>query len=581
MTATSTERTIGRDRRGRAHPAVLLLPTLLLVVLALPALFLFGAGQITVPAAMWASVVGLAVLEIATLLVPWRRLHRDWVAVIPVLAIIAIGLFRVGTGGSSSMFSVIILLPIVWLATLPGRRMVVYGIAALVVSFLGPYFVGLEDWGNGQIVRVVFVAVVIAAVAVVVNETTHSARARLKEVASLSQERARLLEDAERGRRELAQTAEELSEAEAFATSIWEAMDNEAVIVTDRRGGIVGWGPGAELLLGYDMIDIIGVDGAHRGQESVGDLFVPRTLGLSGPDDTVAPTAEILPRLVEVGRSVGQGEGDLLVRSVDGVEIPVYLTCAERRVGDEPVGYTFVVRDARHLKEITRLKDEFVGTISHELRTPLSSILGYLELVMEEEETLSDDQKRFIGVAERNANRLLQLVGDLLFIAQVEAGKIPLQRETIDLSSIASASGESILPVAERAGVTVQVELPEEPLQLHADARRVGQSIDNLVSNAVKFTPAGGSITVAVGQDDGHAVVTVTDTGMGIEPDDLEQLSERFFRSKMATRQAIKGIGLGLSITKAIVTAHEGTMSATSTVGEGTQFRIAIPIRQG
>ncbi|GAA1951067.1 hypothetical protein GCM10009816_09770 [Microbacterium aquimaris] len=560
---------------------MLLLPTLLLVVLALPALFLFGAGQITVPAAMWASVVGLAVLEIATLLVPWRRLHRDWVAVIPVLAIIAIGLFRVGTGGSSSMFSVIILLPIVWLATLPGRRMVVYGIAALVVSFLGPYFVGLEDWGNGQIVRVVFVAVVIAAVAVVVNETTHSARARLKEVASLSQERARLLEDAERGRRELAQTAEELSEAEAFATSIWEAMDNEAVIVTDRRGGIVGWGPGAELLLGYDMIDIIGVDGAHRGQESVGDLFVPRTLGLSGPDDTVAPTAEILPRLVEVGRSVGQGEGDLLVRSVDGVEIPVYLTCAERRVGDEPVGYTFVVRDARHLKEITRLKDEFVGTISHELRTPLSSILGYLELVMEEEETLSDDQKRFIGVAERNANRLLQLVGDLLFIAQVEAGKIPLQRETIDLSSIASASGESILPVAERAGVTVQVELPEEPLQLHADARRVGQSIDNLVSNAVKFTPAGGSITVAVGQDDGHAVVTVTDTGMGIEPDDLEQLSERFFRSKMATRQAIKGIGLGLSITKAIVTAHEGTMSATSTVGEGTQFRIAIPIRQG
>ncbi|MAP64182.1 MAG: PAS domain-containing sensor histidine kinase [Microbacterium sp.] len=581
MTETSTERTIGRDRRGRTHPAVLLLPTLLLVVLALPALFLFGAGQITAPAAMWASVIGLAVLEVATLFVPWRRLHRDWVAVIPILAIVAIGLFRVGTGGSSSMFSVIILLPIVWLATLPGRRMVVYGIAALVVSFLGPYFVGLEDWGNGQIVRVVFVAVVIAAVAVVVNETTHSARVRLKEVAALSHERARLLEVAERGRRELAQTAEELSEAEAFATSIWEAMDNEAVIVTDRRGGIVGWGPGAELLLGYDVIDIIGVDGAHRGQESVGDLFVPRTVGLSGLDDTIAPTAEILPRLVEVGRSVGQGEGDLLVRSVDGVEIPVYLTCAERRVGDEPVGYTFVIRDARHLKEITRLKDEFVGTISHELRTPLSSILGYLELVMEEEETLSDDQKRFIGVAERNANRLLQLVGDLLFIAQVEAGKIPLQRETIDISSIASASGESILPVAERAGVAVQVEVPEEPVRLHADARRVGQSIDNLVSNAVKFTPSGGSITVAVAQDDGNAVVTVTDTGMGIEPDDLEQLSERFFRSKMATRQAIKGIGLGLSITKAIVTAHEGTMSATSTVGEGTQFRIAIPIRQG
>ncbi|HAS33387.1 MAG: PAS domain-containing sensor histidine kinase [Microbacterium sp.] len=579
MTPTATARTPGSGAGRRSHPGLLLLPTLLLVVLALPAVWLFGAGQITDPVAMWSSVVWLALLEVAAVLVPWHRVRRDGVAVVPILAILAIGLFRVGTGGSASMFSVIILLPIVWVATLPGRRMVAFGIGALVVAFLGPYFSGLEAWGNGQLVRVVFVAVVIAAVAIVVNETTRSARARLTEVAELSGERARLLEEAERGRTELAAAAEGLRESEAFAKSIWEAMDNEAVIVTDERGRIVGWGPGAELLLGYDVADILGGDGAHSGEEAVGDLFVPRTVGLPAADDSVADEAEILPRLVEIGRSAGQGEGDLLVRSVDGVEIPVYLTCAERRVGDERVGYTFVLRDARHAKEITRLKDEFVGTISHELRTPLSSILGYLELVIEEEETLSEDQKRFIGVAQRNANRLLQLVGDLLFIAQVEAGKIPLRRESVDIAAIASAAGESILPVAERAGVAVAVHVPDAPLHLHADGRRIGQSIDNLVSNAVKFTPSGGSVTIVVGREDGHAVVTVTDTGMGIEPDDLEQLSERFFRSKMATRQAIKGVGLGLSITKAIVTAHDGTMSATSAVGEGTQFRIALPAR--
>ena len=248
----------------------------------------------------------------------------------------------------------------------------------------------------------------------------------------------------------------------------------------------------------------------------------------------------------------------------------------ERRVGDERVGYTFVLRDARHAKEITRLKDEFVGTISHELRTPLSSILGYLELVIEEEETLSEDQKRFIGVAQRNANRLLQLVGDLLFIAQVEAGKIPLRRESVDIAAIASAAGESILPVAERAGVAVAVHVPDAPLHLHADGRRIGQSIDNLASNAVKFTPSGGSVTIVVGREDGHAVVTVTDTGMGIEPDDLEQLSERFFRSKMATRQAIKGVGLGLSITKAIVTAHDDRAD-TRTL---TALRWRVPPRE-
>jgi signal transduction histidine kinase len=125
--------------------------------------------------------------------------------------------------------------------------------------------------------------------------------------------------------------------------------------------------------------------------------------------------------------------------------------------------------------------------------------------------------------------------------------------------------------------VKIVLQVPDSPLLMRGDARRLGQAVDNLVSNAVKFTPAGGSVTISARSEVEEAVVAVADTGMGIPPEELTQLSERFFRTKMATRQAIQGVGLGLSITKAIAAAHGGTLSASSTVGEGTVFEMRIP----
>jgi signal transduction histidine kinase len=181
-------------------------------------------------------------------------------------------------------------------------------------------------------------------------------------------------------------------------------------------------------------------------------------------------------------------------------------------------------------------------------------------------------------VAERNAHRLLALVGELLFTAQVESGKFPLDIAAVDLAAIVRASVESARPVAARAGVDLFTEIAEDVPESAGDAMRLGQACDNLISNALKFTPRGGRVTVSLFRSGGDAVIEVRDTGLGIAAEELDKLFSRFFRASTATRNAVPGVGLGLSITKAIVTAHRGQMAVESTEGEGTCFRATIPL---
>jgi signal transduction histidine kinase len=231
---------------------------------------------------------------------------------------------------------------------------------------------------------------------------------------------------------------------------------------------------------------------------------------------------------------------------------------------------------AFNLQEGERLKDEFFALVSHELRTPLTSIIGYLELVLDDEDDLSDESRRFLEVVERNAKRLLRLVGDMLFVAQVEAGRLSLESHAVDLGRVAAESVEAARPAAERAGVTLTLEA--EPVQpLLGDRDRFGQMIDNLVSNALKFTPDEGRVTVAL-SDLGHGTcVEISDTGMGIPDEEQQRLFERFFRASSATSRAVPGAGLGLTIVKTIVEAHGGTVGLTSTEGEGTTVRVELP----
>jgi signal transduction histidine kinase len=237
-----------------------------------------------------------------------------------------------------------------------------------------------------------------------------------------------------------------------------------------------------------------------------------------------------------------------------------------------------VIERRRAEDDADRLKSEFFALVSHELRTPLTSVIGYLDIVREDDEGgLSEEQDRFLSIIDRNAHRLLRLVGDLLFVAQVEAGTLSLEKAKVDLEQVALDAVEAARPRADTLGVALAGDTV--PVVLEAgDADRLGQLVDNLVSNALKFTPPGGSVTVRLHRTGAQAVLEVTDTGMGISAADQEHLFERFFRAEQATEKAIPGIGLGLSICAAIAAGSGGKISIESEEGRGTTFRVTLPL---
>jgi signal transduction histidine kinase len=241
----------------------------------------------------------------------------------------------------------------------------------------------------------------------------------------------------------------------------------------------------------------------------------------------------------------------------------------------EQVGHAVYRRLARI--EADRMKDEFLALVSHELRTPLTSIVGYLELLGEDEDELPTEQgRRFLEVIERNAIRLQRLVDDVLFAARAEAGRLALSKRQVDLVEVAQESVATARPRAEENGVELSLDADRLP-QLAGDPDRLGQALDNLVSNALKFTPPAGRVDVRVRNLGERARIDVSDTGLGMSDEDCERVFDRFFRAA-ATRDYAPGVGLGLTIVKTIVEGHGGTIAATSSEGVGTTFTIELPL---
>jgi len=242
-------------------------------------------------------------------------------------------------------------------------------------------------------------------------------------------------------------------------------------------------------------------------------------------------------------------------------------------------GRIWTLREVTADRELERLRDAFVAAVSHELRTPLTSISGFLELLGDEEHALGESGRNYLSVIRRSTGRLQQIVEDLLLVAQIEAQRLELHRSPVDLAELAGAAVESARPAAEERGVALELETSDAPY-VQADALRMSQVLDNLVSNAVKFTERGGSVTVSTSGDGSWARVVVADTGVGIPASEQEHLFSRFFRASTATRRAIPGTGLGLVIAQAIVAEHGGSISLESREGEGTTVTVALPVRE-
>jgi signal transduction histidine kinase len=232
-------------------------------------------------------------------------------------------------------------------------------------------------------------------------------------------------------------------------------------------------------------------------------------------------------------------------------------------------------RQNDQLRQLDRLKDEFVALVSHELRTPLTSIRGYLELITEDT-NLTEDQTRFIETIDRNAQRLQRVVGDLLFVAQVEAGKLSLEVADVNPNTLVEEAVQAAGPSAAAKSIELTAHLGELP-EIRGDRARLAQVLDNFISNAIKFTPSFGRVTVTTRVLPGEVEVIVSDSGMGIPADELPLLFQRFFRAERATAGAIPGTGLGLAIAKAIVTGHGGRIRVESEDGAGTTFRVILP----
>ncbi|MGO4594319.1 sensor histidine kinase [Leifsonia sp. 2TAF2] len=526
-------------------------------------------------------LAGIGLVTIASILsfvVPWRRLHPEWAVIVPTLSLLAVGLLRLGTGSSASPFVVLTLLPFVWIASEAGRINILIASLTTFVVLLAPLVFDSGSGGPGDIVRAFFSPIIYFIVAVVINEIAHRMRVQLAAAHASSEQQEQLLAQAVSSQDELVLNEARLKTANRLIQSIWNAVTEQSVIGTDLDGLIDVWNPGAEKMLGLTEKQV--VDGKHHVIDFHLQEEIEQRLQDMDARFTTVSSMDTFSALVDTVRAGSADVRDWTYLRPDGKRVAVQVAATPRLdENGHRVGFIFVATDMTQAREFARLKDEFVGLISHELRTPLSSILGYLELMRDDEDApLSEEQLQYLAVAERNAHRLLRLVGDLLFTAQVESGRFPLDIKDVELGAVVSASVESARPVAANAGVTLVREVPDLPLEVRGDTLRLGQAVDNLVSNALKFTSSGGTVTVSLRRDGEQAVIAVTDTGIGIPAVELSQLSQRFFRASTATRNAVPGVGLGLTITKAIVTAHGGRLDIASEEGVGTSISIVLPV---
>jgi signal transduction histidine kinase len=241
------------------------------------------------------------------------------------------------------------------------------------------------------------------------------------------------------------------------------------------------------------------------------------------------------------------------------------------------LGRIWTLREVTQQRELDRLKDDFVATVSHELRTPLTSMMGFLEMIREGEAgELNEEQQRFLAIVYRSSERLQRLVGDLLFVARLDANGLQLQFADVDVTEVVRDAVESTAALARSRTIDLSSDLGEVP-PVFGDRERLSQLVGNLISNALKFTPEGGTVTARTFVDGDSAVIEVSDTGIGIPEAEQSRLFQRFFRSSTATEQAIPGTGLGLVISRAIAEAHGGTISVRSAPGKGTSFRVELP----
>lgn len=274
------------------------------------------------------------------------------------------------------------------------------------------------------------------------------------------------------------------------------------------------------------------------------------------------------------------GAADYLVKgqiSADGLERSVRYAIQQRQSAEERVKLIREQEARARAEAANEAKDEFLATLSHELRTPLNVMLGWVQLLRKngDNEEIYD---KAIDAIERSARMQTQLVDDLLDIARINNDTLELTMKKLDIATTIEPAATGLRPVADDRDITLDLSLPDSPCFVHGDPDRLQQVVNNLLSNAIKFTPIRGSVSLTLSVTDSRCMITVTDTGKGIDPEFLPFIFDRYSQSKDTKSGRKGGLGLGLAITRRIVEMHGGTIKAES-AGEGTgaKFTVELP----
>ncbi|WP_448205262.1 ATP-binding protein [Azospirillum sp. sgz302134] len=376
---------------------------------------------------------------------------------------------------------------------------------------------------------------------------------------------------------ERARLDDELRKSQARKQAIVEsALD--CVLTVDASGLLVEFNPAAAQTFGWSRAEALG--------QRMDELIIP-------PAQRAAHRAGFARFLAGQGGAMIGRRVEVTAMRRDGSEFPAELSIASSRVGDE-LFFTAYLRDITRRKTAERAlleakaraeaaaeaKSAFLGNMSHELRTPLNAIIGFSEILKDQVLGPLGDAKyaEFAADIHESGAHLLGIINDVLDMARIEAGEHHLQPETIDLGAVVRSCLQMMRDRAAKGGVALVDDTGPFPVGLHADRRAVMKILLNLLSNAVKFTPSGGRARVWAGPDENGAVLlTVEDSGIGIPPDALPRVFEPFQQADMNLNRRHDGAGLGLTVTRALVELHGGTITLTSAPGQGTTATVRFP----